>query len=461
MAETRDHIRALADLYLTGGQAIASAPEPRQNGRGDHRPLVEIILVGHLPVRAGLWLTQYADDVAREEGATALLRLDTEQVILEILRGSESAARASAASTLNEAIACAGPQVRRWILRPAVEERVTSLLEAEVDVITILSGADEAAIVAAYRTIKELFDAASRIEHPLPAIELAILGADPVAARQAAESIRDTAQLHMGLSIPLRRSVRAMGSLGSTLHFRFPSEHAMSLDELVKTLSASFGPVADTNGESSMGSELPPIVAEELEVRTESQPLPRMRSLVTPIGHRGFSVPAFDSESREEAPAMPKPAPAATSEDPIRLRPKLGVQVEPKQFASRAPGRAAPPAQPLATWIEGLALLQVRCPDAPEVEIAVDATGGLHVLAWEDRLRALTHVTVWLRKHRELVSMACLDYRINTESAIICHLVTSEPRRVADLHGSDLRLHVLAPVEVEGKCGWFSAVLSE
>jgi len=470
MAETRDHIRALADLFLTGGRSSPAHRAAERHPLDSHHSTVEVILVGHLPVRAGLWLTQYADDVAREEGATALIRLDTEQVILEILRGSESAATASAAATLEEAIASAGPQILRWIVRPALDERMTSLLEAGPDVITILSGADEAAIVSAYRTVKELFDAATRLDAPLPAIELAILGADPVAAQQAAESISDTADLHLGIKVPLRRRVRAMGSLGSTLHFRFPSEHAMPLPALLKSLSAqpveapTVAPADETNYAARAADVIGAAQEEEVPVKTQSPQLHRMRSLVTPIGHGGFGVPSFaTAPSDMDEPQGTKPPAATTigSGDPMRLRPKLEVQVEPKQVAPHPPARQAPPATALATWIKGLALLPVRCPDAPDVEIAVDTTGALHVIAWEDRLRALSQVTVWLRKHRDLVSMACPDHMISGVEGIASHLVTSEPKQVADLYGSDLHLHLLAPVEIEGKAGWYSAALTE
>ncbi len=59
------------------------------NGRnGTHQATtVEILLVGHLPVRAGLWLAPYADALAREAGPTALLRLDDSAPQLQILRG--------------------------------------------------------------------------------------------------------------------------------------------------------------------------------------------------------------------------------------------------------------------------------------------------------------------------------------------------------------------------------------
>ncbi len=468
MADASEHIQALADLFLTGNRPPSDAPATIAERARAVRPTIEMIVVGHRPVRAGLWLTQYADDVAREEGPTALIRFDAEQTVLEILRGSETAARASAAATLEEAVARAGPEIRRWIIRPSLEADMTGMLDAAPDVITILSGADDAATVAAYRTVKELFDAASRVDARLPTIELVILGADPAAAKRAADSIADTAELHLGVTVNFRRCVRAMGALGSTLHFRFAAEQTMPLASLTRMLAD----VHDAEAEAvdlHPPHMMEPVAAMELDVPLstlqpdDAAPVgSRVRSIATPINAMGFAIPSVASSFVQAGMDEPVHAPHA---EPIpspamRLRPKIAVHVEPKHVAPHPPPRSSPPARALTTWIEGLALLPVRCPDAPEIEIAVDAQGALHLIAWDDRLRAISQVKAWLIKHRQLVAMACHEHSINGEEIIASHIVTSEPKQVADLYGADYRLHLLAPVEVEGKTGWFSAALN-
>ncbi len=40
------------------------------------------------------------------------------------------------------------------------------------------------------------------------------------------------------------------------------------------------------------------------------------------------------------------------------------------------------------------------------------------------------------------------------------HLFSDQPARLADLHGTGLQLHVLAPVTVEGRQGWYTAPLN-
>lgn len=502
MAETTDHIRHLADLFLTrpgsaaggvrmsaaAGQSPVDAPReasseaPRGARAGESsvvrqgsigggvRHVAELILVGHLPVRAGLWLTQYADDVARDAGPTGLIRLDSEQLILEILRGSESVARASAAATLQEAVAIAAATVGRWVIRPANDAPPGELLGCGAEIITLLSGADEVAIEAAVRQLGALCDAALEQDRVPPPLELAILGADRDRAEQAAAAISHAVENRYGVTVPLRRCVRAMGALGSTLHFRFPSDHAPTLPDLIRTLSAvaPVAPVIETASPYSfLGAAPPPTSVVPAPKEPPSMPVSPMTpppasnrqddrpSIATPV--RGFGAPVGSTTTTDTRQP-------STSPEPTRLRPKpAALHVEPKPGAAvvpHKPVRPAPPARALCSWIAGLGLLPVRCPGAADVEIAADTSGGLHLVAWEDRLRGAHVARAWASQNRAMLALACPDHAIAPSGEVTIHLVTGDPVSVADLYGGDLRLHLLAPVEVEGKTGWYAAALN-
>ena len=56
--------------------------------------------------------------------------------------------------------------------------------------------------------------------------------------------------------------------------------------------------------------------------------------------------------------------------------------------------------------------------------------------------------------------MACRDHAIDSAQPPQLHVFAPEPLDVADLHASDLQLHVLAPVDVDGKRGWYVASLN-
>ena len=59
------------------------------DGAGEHAPReaqLITLLVGNVPVMAGLWTTQYADEVGRHHGPTALVRYERDEVTVELLR---------------------------------------------------------------------------------------------------------------------------------------------------------------------------------------------------------------------------------------------------------------------------------------------------------------------------------------------------------------------------------------
>jgi hypothetical protein len=117
----------------------------------------------------------------------------------------------------------------------------------------------------------------------------------------------------------------------------------------------------------------------------------------------------------------------------------------------------------LATYVTGLSPLPVRCPNHERVELAVDDRGKIHLLIKEtggQSLRELRIVEAWEKAHRELIGMACPQQSINAALPAVCHVFTDQPANLADLHGTDVRLHVLAPVTVNGQVGWYAAPLN-
>src|SRR5687767_2346166 len=160
MNKTFDPFDELAAMFLTApADGIAAPPDAKPmhaNGSATGRPQaaavpIELLVAGHLPVRGGLWLTPYADAVAREHGCTALLRLDHDDSSLQVLGPHADQVEQEPDRTLRQAIAQVGGSVDRWIIRAAPGSNPVELLGAGADQLTILSSADEAAIVAAYQ----------------------------------------------------------------------------------------------------------------------------------------------------------------------------------------------------------------------------------------------------------------------------------------------------------------------
>ena len=82
------------------------------------------------------------------------------------------------------------------------------------------------------------------------------------------------------------------------------------------------------------------------------------------------------------------------------------------------------------------------------------------MLAHEADARALPVVQAWARTHRELIAMAYPHETFAPAALPVCHVFAADPLRVADLHASGLHLHVLAPVDVDGRRGWYASPLN-
>ena len=123
---------------------------------------------------------------------------------------------------------------------------------------------------------------------------------------------------------------------------------------------------------------------------------------------------------------------------------------------------ATPPVPPRPTYarhVDGLSPLAARSPAHPEVELAVDDEGTLHVLGGVAAVRDLPLVADWAFTHAELLALACPDAPIDPRRRPQGHVFTDDPLAVSDLHRSHLHLHLLAEVEIDGHRGWFTSTL--
>lgn len=427
MTDHVDPFDELAALFLTEPEPAAD----EDDGLGAKNVIIELAVVGHLPVRAGVWLTPYADAIAREQGPTALLRLDPDVASLLLLRPSDDdAPPAPENATLPEAIEQLARAADTWILRPPPNTPLQQLVEAGADRLTILSSADEAAVVAAYQLIKDLVEAAEHAGCKLPAMGLAVLGSDRHAAERMRQRLNRTTNTFLGIELPMTACICQMQPTIRAADFgRYTNEPPRTIGVYLDLIHDAIDPTERT----------PPVHAEPGPpvVQVPSRPTPRAVD------------PAAIPRSKVAQPAR------------IKVPPKPTIDVEPKQ-----PDRALEPDEkgapvPLAKYVDALTELSaVRCPGHELVELGVDKSGRIHVLAREAQLRDLRIVETWAKAHRELIAMACPDQQFDPAGKIVSHVFTDTPATVADLHASDLHLHVLTPVMVEGRQGWYAAPLN-
>src|SRR5258705_10184449 len=88
-------------------------------------------------------------------------------------------------------------------MRPFSARKPADLVQSGAGRITILSSADEAAIVAAYQLIKDLAQAAEQAKCTLPAIGMAIVGVDHAHAVAVIERLNRTTISFLGVEVRL------------------------------------------------------------------------------------------------------------------------------------------------------------------------------------------------------------------------------------------------------------------
>lgn len=234
---------ALADLFLADAPPVAmrfapDAPDaPPEASRTEPvadvarpasaatatTPEIEALILGHLPVFGSAWVTQYAKSVAeREQRPVALLRVQAGETWLDLVlpRGVASAVRSRIGTgtdgTLDAALAHAATQTPHWLLR--VDDTAEADLAALSGLagVTILTGADDPAVVASYRTIKNLAGASGEERTP---VRVAVMGADDASATAAEAKITKTTALFLSTPLDFAPRVEKVGACSTaSLH---------------------------------------------------------------------------------------------------------------------------------------------------------------------------------------------------------------------------------------------------
>ncbi|MDP6479461.1 MAG: hypothetical protein QGI75_05395 [Phycisphaerales bacterium] len=178
MNRTRQEIEALADIFVGGVPTPEEAPADR----------VVLLLEGHLPVRGALWRHSAATMVADESGQGGTL-LEVDDRELHAVRFGGEPLRAA---TLEHIIAA--PQVGHlWIVAGfgcGIGPDVSGL----VSEIVLLTGADQAAVVGAYRTVKQLVN--ERAGVPL-SVGVIIAGSSPAVSEEVWGRLSSTFHEHL------------------------------------------------------------------------------------------------------------------------------------------------------------------------------------------------------------------------------------------------------------------------
>lgn len=393
-AETLDE---LADLFIgeecvyapphephggseRGGEQITPSPPDAPIPAPKDTVSLEAVITGHLPVRGAVWVRAYAAGVARSVGEpVVLVRVSSDRTCVELVGTS---AESDPVGDIPTAIRAAGCAAGRWLLHFDELDQADLLRTGPLDRVTVLSGADEPAIVSAYRLIKSIAEASgsdaalAETGEPSERVGVAIVGADPSNTTRATGRLVDATRQFLGVELDVRPGVP-------------------------RVQSASVALLGDTDRRIKPAEVLSMIVDRP---RDRAEPTPGV-------------VAASDASASGGVPG--------DRPDPVSL-------------------------------VGALATLDLPCPVAPEVVLATDAEGRLHLAAWwtPGTPGELLRASAWARVNRPLLERLHPALRAGGDTPAL-HIVCEDLGVAADLRGAGIALHLARPAERTAPGGWF------
>jgi hypothetical protein len=443
---------ALTELFLgpagtrtrsgaaTGGAALGDAGETRRSAgeSGEVEAAVapaaiEGLILGHLPVMGWAWAMQYARWVVEEGGSpVAVLRLRAEECTIEVVGGGEG----RAASSFGEGLGRAAGVSRHWLIAVDGAWERALVEQSELDGLTLLCGADEAATVAAYRTVKALFAPDGSEDGPGESmlhapIRVVIMGAARERAWEARAALVRAVESFLRRTLEIAEGPQRIAGGGGApwLVYRGP---ALAMEEAVAPLRKA---LSQPRGSAGVGAGQSP-----QRVELERQLVQIMEEAAA--GGPGEKLP-------ETAVPMRASPVIAMSESAVPLEAGAGTQ---------GAGDASGGSPSLAEHL-GMARVPAQCPYARGVELAVDDEGALHLLAemgrGDEAVRSLLTAAAWASVHAPLLRLASARLGAGPQQPML-HLFTSDARAVRHLGETGVRLHLLAAVGG----GWFCTELN-
>ncbi len=383
-------VRCEGVAKLENSKVVTTSEAP--TAADEREACIEAMILGHLPVRSMVWIGQYAR--ARAEALcrpVALLRLRSTEASLDLYGLPASSAAPKGALTLEGGVELARAVTNDWIIQ--VDELSESALAADdrLSAITLLTSANETAVIAAYRAIKGLVSAGppqppvagsshASGELDSPALRVAVMGASEEEAQAALARLRRACSVFLGRPLELAASVAKVSAARGVNLFRGPA------CELPAVLESIANP-------------------EKTGARSQAGVL-AARDAATIAAARTGDV----ATGRHEAPAQA--------------------------------------CETLASHIEGLLPLPAHCPDDPAIELAIDPSGRLNVLRradTPDACQRLVAAVAWARRHAELLALAAAPIgRLDPTLPPLARLFTAEPPALRPLLDTDIRVHLLA-----------------
>ena len=444
MSLNGDAFGSLAALFTTGnggeGQAARTTDGPTLGA-------VTTVLVGNLPVMAGLWTTQFADAVARIAGPTALVRFERDDVTIELLRADGRQVPPAGPAAVSRWLPRAASTVRRWLICVPAETSPAEVLAAGQEIL-LMTGADEAAVTGAYLRLKYLADEGVHAGTPIERVGLVIVGATTEQAAHAAARLGDAARSFLGVDVETVACLPRIERVESSARATYPAEECPPIAQFTRELQS-----ARVGASHRFDADLP---AASLVMHTEAAAVePKFPSMPQPFTSRQEPLAHGDSAmDTTHAPRSGQAEHVAHTLQPSHTSQPTHTSHAAPHTSHPAPARTAPAfaALPIAELplklvplLRGLRALGISCPMAPDVELALDDERRMHIVGRADQLARVRTARTWAAMHRELLGMAFAELKDGFE--VRERILLGDAREAISLHGTGVLLDVLVVAE--------------
>jgi hypothetical protein len=458
MSLNGDAFGSLAALFTTGnggeGQAARTADGPTLGA-------VTTVLVGNLPVMAGLWTTQFADAVARIAGPTALVRFERDDVTIELLRADGRQVPPAGPAAVSRWLPRAASTVRRWLICVPAETSPAEVLSVGQEIL-LMTGADEAAVTGAYLRLKYLADEGVNAGTPIERVGLVIVGATTEQAAHAAARLGDAARSFLGVDVETVACLPRIERVESSARATYPAEECPPIAQFTRELeSARAGASHRFDADMPAASLVMHTETTAVEPKFPSMPQP-FSSRQEPLAHGDSAMNtthAPQSGATEHVAHTSHTAHAPQSTHTSHAAPHTShTATHTSHVATHtphaAPARSAPAfaALPVAELplklvplLRGLRPLGISCPMAPDVELALDDERRMHIVGRSDQLARVRTARTWATMHRELLGMAFAELKDGFE--VRERILLGDAREAISLHGTGVLLDVLVVAE--------------
>ena len=219
-----------------GGSQVVSG----DMSNSDFLDCCSILIPCNLPVHAGLWLVQYANLLASEEGPLAIVRLSGNNLEAQVFGDGITLPTLSEtdSDSLLEVMTWLVSTVKRVLIVPSPIDRDVDLLASGLP-LQLVTGTDSAAVVGTYQRAKGLCMASQSRHHPTPTIGLVMVGAKPAIGQKASANIVKCAGRFLESEITLDAIVHRMDVLGPQESISIKRDSAYQVADLVAAIRRS------------------------------------------------------------------------------------------------------------------------------------------------------------------------------------------------------------------------------